>query len=121
MRMRSRILFFLLALGVVLPAHSELRFKALSVTATSQTYLLSRPQAEVALCNVGTDEAYFRLFWDGEATAAATTAYSVLPAGTAAAPYCISVGTAKTQPAPWKAVSIVAAGGETCTVHVQSE
>lgn len=116
---RLFVLLGLLALAVQTSA--ELPFKALSVTDTSQTYYLPRPQEVVGLCNLGANEAYYRLFWDGETPAVATTAYSVLPAGTAGNPFCIGIGTAKTQPSPWRAVSIICAGAETATVHVQSE
>lgn len=120
--MRKRTLMFLVLLGAfVTVSDAELRFKALSVTATSQTYFLTRPQEVVSLCNLGANEAYFRLFWEGETTAAATTSSSVLPAGTAAAPYCVGFGTAKTQPGRWIAVAIVCDTAETATVHIQSE
>lgn len=116
---RLTLLLGLAALAASSPA--ELGFAALSVTATSQTYTLPAPKDVVGLCNAGTNEAHYRLFWDGETTAAATTAFAVLPAGTAAAPYCISVGRAESQPAPWRAISIICAAAETATVHVQWE
>lgn len=117
----KRILAAVLALvaALVQAASAELQFKSLSVTTTSQTYQF-RPAEFVGLCNLGTDTVHYRLFWEGETTAAATTAYHTLPPGTAAAPYCFSVDKAVTQPAFWNAISIIAASG-TATVHLQTE
>ena len=117
MMKRLAMLFAVLAFAAT--SRGELNLKILSVTDTSQTFYLSVGSDAVGLCNVGANEAYFRAFWEGETPAVATTSYNVLPAGTAAAPYCISLAKAPTQPAPWRAVSFICAGAETATVHVQ--
>lgn len=116
----KRMLAVLLALAMAQGASGELHFAALSVTETSQTYPLPKPSAVVGLCNLGTDEAYFRVFSESDTAAAATTAHSVLPAGTAAAPYCLSLGKSPTEAAYISAISIVCDTGETATVHVQA-
>jgi hypothetical protein len=113
----------LLVLAAQSPA--EFRVKVLSVTATSQTYLLPTPQDAVGLCNYGTNHAYYRLFWDGEIPAVATASAGTnnvhkLPAGTATAPYCLSVDRTATQPAPWRAISIICDTAESATVHLES-
>lgn len=108
-----------LLVAVAAAGRGEMGFKALSATATSQTFYLPVASDIVGLCNLGADDVHFRLFWEGETPATATTAHSVLPAGTAAAPYCISFGKAPTQPAPWRFVSVVCASSETATVHLQ--
>src|SRR3990167_4350784 len=105
--MRKRILIVLGILAFAAQSPAEFHIKVLSVTATSQTYLFPVPQDGVGLCNLGANNAYYRLFGDGEPPAAATTSYHKLPAGTAAAPFCVSVGRATTQPAPWRAISII--------------
>ena len=117
--MMKRLVVLFAVLASAATSRGELNLKILSVTDTSQTFPLPVPSDALGLCNVGANEAYFRAFWEGETPAAATTSWNVLPAGTAAAPYCISVNKAPTQPAPWKAVSIICAGAETATVHVQ--
>jgi len=120
--MRKRFMLCLLVLGILAPTlQAELGFVALSVTATSQTYTLQTPKDVVSLCNLGTNEVYYRLFWDGETTAAATTASAMLVAGSVTAPVCVEIGRAQSQPAPWRSVSIVCAAAETALVHLQSE
>lgn len=116
--MTRRLAVLLAALALAVPGHAELGFKALSVTQTSQTYMLPVASAEVQLCSVGLDVAYFRVFWEGETPAAATTAYIPLPAGSAASPLCFNVPKSVTAPNYTKFISIVADTGDTATVHV---
>lgn len=117
--MTKRLAVLLLAvLALAAPGHAELGFKALSVTATSQTFMLPVASADVVLCSIGANEAYFRVFWEGETPAAATTAYAPLPAGTAAAPACFSIPKSQTSPNFTKYISIICDTAETATVHV---
>lgn len=115
--------FMLIGLAVLLAVVSsaEFGFINVSVTATSQTVTLPAPRDVVSLCNYGADNAYYRLFWDGEVPAAATTAHHLLPSGSATAPFCVGVGRSQTQPASWAAVSIVCDTGDTATVHLEFE
>jgi hypothetical protein len=116
--MTRRLAVLVAALALAVPGHAELGFKALSVTATSQTYMLPVASADVSLCSVGVNVAYFRAFWEGETPAAATTAYIPLPAGTAAAPICFSIPKSATAPNYTKYITIVCDTAETATVHV---
>jgi len=116
--MRKRLLALA---GLVLAAipsvgHAEMGFKALSVTATSQTYVLPKPSALVTLCSVGANDAHFRAFWHLETTAAATTANAPLVAGTATAPVCFTIPKTETAPNYIAAISIVCDTAETATV-----
>ena len=116
--MTKRLAVLLASLALAVPGHAELGFKALSVTATSQTYMLPVASADVSLCNIGTDAVYFRAFWEGETAAAATTAYAPIPAGSATAPVCFSIPKSVTAPNFTKFITIVCDTAETATVHV---
>lgn len=117
--MTRRLAMLLAVLALAVPSQGELNLKILSVTATSQTFPLPVAAEAIGLCSFGTNHAYYRVFWEGESTGVATTSSNKLPAGTATAPYCISFGKSPTQPAPWKAISIVCDTAETATVHLQ--
>ena len=115
---------FLFAALLILPlpprvAHAEIGFQALSVTQTSQTFLLPKASANVLICNLGTNEVYYRLFDQNDIPAAATTSNAMLVAGTATAPVCISFDKGPTVNAYYSAISIICAGGETATAHVE--
>jgi len=116
--MTRRLAVLLAALALAAQGHAELGFKALSVTATSQTFMLPVASADVSLCSIGTNAAYFRAFWEGETPAAATTAHIPLPGGTATAPICFSIPKSVTAPNFTKFITIVCDTAETATVHV---
>jgi hypothetical protein len=115
---------YILALAVLLLAgavNAELSFKALSATATSQTYTFPSPRASVMICNLGADAIFFRLFNENDTAAAATTSYGTIAAGSATAPVCMSFAKAPTEAANWKWLSVVCDTAKTATVHVYSE
>jgi len=120
MRLRT----FLLALGLAflaIQAPAETKFNEISATATSSTITFSTPRANVMICSIGANKAYFRLFDGLNTPAAATTASSPLVAGTATAPVCISFGgKPDTQPAYYSAISVVCDTAETATIWVYS-
>lgn len=113
-----RILVLVVLLGLVIAPtlRSETAYSALSATATSQTYTISKPSAAVTICNGGTGVAYFRLFNEVDTTAAATTASSRLAVGA-----CIEFSKPATDPAFFKAVSVVTNGTDTATIYVYSD
>ena len=122
--MKRSTLALLLALTVVAwPVWAETGFTAVSVTDTSATTTFSLAQSSVMLCHYGADDAYFRLFTTEDTAAAATTAHTLLVAGTPTAPSCVSFGhNSRTQGGlGWGAVALVADTGETATVHVITE
>lgn len=115
----KRALAVLLVLALAQASSAELIFKSVSVSDTSTTYTFPRGAEGVTLCNQNTTTAYYRLFWEGETVAAATTSYHVLPAGTSAdVPYCVGIPRPQTVPFPWKALTIITASGTT-TVTVE--
>lgn len=120
----------LLALGLAflaIPASAETKFNEISATATSSTTTFSTPRANVMICSIGANKAYFRLF-DGLNTPAAAsttttgnTPSSPIVAGTATNPVCISFGgKPDTQPAYYSAISVVCDTAETATIWVYS-
>ena len=114
----------MLALGLALLAGAlwaETQYQSISVTATSQTVALKRQSASVMVCNLGANEAYFRLFDGNDITAAATTSNILIPAGSAAAPICMSYSKSATAPGFYAAISIICDAAETATVVVQYE
>lgn len=121
MRRLGSLLFAALLILPLPPriARAELGFKVLSVTDVSQTFLLGKASANVLICNMGTNEVYFRLFDQNDIPAAATTSYAQVVAGTATAPVCISFDKAPTVNAYYAAISIICAPAETATVHVE--
>jgi hypothetical protein len=104
--------------GVVI---AETQYQSISATATSQTVGLRRQSASVMVCNLGANEAYFRLFDGNDEPAAATTANILLPAGTAAAPVCMSYSKSATAPGFYAAIAVVCDTAETATVVLQYE
>ena len=125
-RMRRATLAMLAAvLGLAGICQGETSFVNLSVTATSQTTYFSAPRASIMLCNYGTNNAYYRLFDENDVNTgtpgAATTASTLLVAGSSTAPICVSWSKAPTQGAYFKAISIVCDTAQTATVHVLSE
>jgi len=116
-----RKLFVLLALlTAASQTQAELGFTTLTATTTSQTLTFSPAKSDVGICNYGAVIVYFRLFWEDETPAAATSAHNAIPAGSATAPYCVGVGDAGTTPAPWKHLTYISASS-TATVTVTSE
>lgn len=113
--MKRVLLALVLCAGAV---YAEVGFKALSATATSQTFTFPTPRASVMICNLGANEIFFRLFNEYDTPAAATTAYGTIAAGSATAPVCMSFTKAPSEPAYFKALSVVCDTGETATVHV---
>lgn len=118
-----RFASFLFAALLILPlppraARAENGFKALSVTSTSQTFLLNKASANVLICNLGTNEVYYRLFDQNDIVAAATTSNAQVVAGTATAPVCISFDKGPTVNAYYAAVSVVCDTAETATIHI---
>ena len=101
-------------------AWAENWFQSVSVTATSQTITLPTARKSVMLCSYGDYIAYFRIFNEFEATGAATTAYSPIPAGSATAPVCKSFVRPDTEPANIKAISFVCDTAETATVTIDA-
>ena len=83
------VLWFSALMGMALGQNTEPYFVAVSATTTSQTATFPTPCTSVCLCNQGTDTVYFRLFTNTAPTAAATSANTRLPPGTADDPYCI--------------------------------
>lgn len=118
--MIRRILALALLAALVLPAGAEVRVKSLSVTATSQTYVLPVPSNAIMVCNLGANEAYVRLFDETDTTAAATTANILIPAGAATAPVCKSYTKTSTQPGRFAAISAICDTAETATVTIES-
>ena len=116
-----RILLLAAVMALAVTTRGEITFQSLSVTATSQTYFLPTPRAGLLLCNVGANEVYYRIFDENDTPAAATASFAVLPAGSAAAPICKSFSRAPTQPAFFKAISVICAAAETATLQVESE
>lgn len=114
--MRKYLAVFLLLVAAV--ASAELQFKALSATATSQTFLFARPSSSVMLCNLGANEVYYRLFDQFDEPAAATTSYAMIPAGSTTAPVCVSVDKSVSNPGLWNAVSVKCDTAETATIHL---
>jgi hypothetical protein len=109
-----RVILAVMLLAFAGMAIGEVRFKALSVTDTNQYWTLSKASASVMLCNTGANPAYYRLFDESDTPAAATTSYSLLPAGGP----CISYGKGATAPFYYSTVSIIAGSGLTTTVNV---
>lgn len=118
MKRAFAVLAVIVALAV--PVVGEVSFKSLSVTETSQTWVLPLPQSTVTICNVGANEVYFRLFNENESPAAATNAYNYLAPGSATAPFCVEISKPSTQSANWKAFSVICSAGETATVYLYS-
>lgn len=118
--MKRLTILLLMLVTVGAAAWAELRFKSLAVTDVSQTYRIPAPAADVQICNWGANEAFFRVFLSNETPAAATNAYSELPAGSATAPYCFSTSKPPTAASYIQAVSIICTTAETATVTVQS-
>ncbi len=113
-----RILSVLGLLALATMAVGETGYKALSVTATSQTWTFSRPQENVMLCNYGNYDAYYRLFNEFDTTAAATTSSTKLVSGSATSPNCVSFQKSRTEAGNYAAVSIICATSQTATVDV---
>lgn len=114
--MRRFLVVLALVLAVAIPSQGEVKFKALSVTATSQTFLFSS-SSSVMLCNLGANEVYFRLFFENDIPAAATTSYGTIAAGAATGPVCMSFNKSVSTPANYNAISIVCDTAETATAH----
>lgn len=110
-----------LVLALVVPAHGEVRFKSLSVTDTSQTYVFPVASASVLICNYGANISYHRLFTENDTVGAATSAYTPIPAGSATAPVCKSYSKTDSQSAYFKALSIIAGTGLTATVTLEMD
>ncbi len=111
------------ALGLALVAGwlgAESGYVSLSATSTSQTHTFDAARAAVSICNDGTGVAYYRLLNDndlqGSASFAATTSSSKLPVGV-----CIEYSKPVTEPAFYRAVSVVTNGADTATVRVYSD
>jgi hypothetical protein len=115
--MKRAILALALVLAIVLPVQGEVKFRALSVTQTSQTTQFA-PSSAVMICNLGASAVFFRLFVENDITAAATTSYGTIAAGSATAPVCMSFSKSPTNPANFNALSIVCDTGLTATAHV---
>lgn len=120
--MRFRLAVFLVVvLALVSVASTEVRFKSLSVTQASQTYVFPVPAASVLICNYGAAISYHRLFTENDTTAAATTSFTPIPAGSATAPTCKSYDKTTSQSAYWKALSVVCDTGLTATVTLEMD
>ena len=121
----KRLAAVLAVLAFAVIAQGETSFVNLSVTATSQTTYFVTGRASLMLCNYGTNNAYYRIFDENDINTgtpgAATTASTLLVAGSATAPVCVSWSKAPTQGTYFRAVSIVCDTAQTATVHVLSE
>ncbi len=117
----KKTLWAALLLALAAGAWSETQYQSISATATSQTVGLRRQSASLLICNQGANEAYFRLFDGNDITAAATTSSILLPAGTAAAPVCLSFSKSATAPGFYSSVSVVCDTAETATVTLAYE
>jgi len=118
-----RRLAFLLGVALlsVIPAHTEVKYQAVSATSTSQTRYFPAPVSSFLLCNYGANEIYYRIFDENDTPAAATTSYATLVAGTATAPICKSFTRTATMPAYYKAIAIICDTAETATVQIESQ
>lgn len=119
--MKRAILAIALVLALVSVGSTEVRFKSLSVTDASQTYTFPVPAASVLICNYGANISYHRLFTENDTTAAATTSFTPIPAGSATAPVCKSYDKTTSQSAYWKALSIICSTGLTATVTLEMD
>lgn len=117
--MRTRILSFLLALGLALSAGAssfDYINNVVSVTQASQTLTIgttTRPMASVRVINDGADTVYVRFFRTGETVAAATA--------TATGGYKVELDETYARSSSaggYVAVSLVCAAGETATVRL---
>ena len=118
---RTLLLAMAVVLALVFTARdglSEMGYVSLSATETSQTYTFTRPVEAAQICNFGTNNANFRAFNENETSAAATTSSALLVAGTSTAPVCFNISKTTTQPAYFRAVSVVCAAAETATVRI---
>lgn len=107
--MTRRILALAIALGLVsVMAIGEVPYKAVSATSTSQSIPLGAAR-NVTIVNDGANEVYFRLFYEGEPPAAATTASVYLAPGAS-----LEYG----PPSLYGAISLVCDGAETTTVRL---
>lgn len=119
--MKRTILTLAALAALAIQAPAETQFVAISATATSATTTFATPRSNVMICSVGANDAHFRLFDELDTPAAATTANSPIVAGSATAPVCISFGgKPSTQPAFFKAISVVCDTDETATIWVYS-
>lgn len=115
--------FIILAVLAVLSAGAvaETFYVSISATDVSATTTFTTPRASVMVCNLGANEAYFRLFHENDTPAAATNAYNYIAPGSVAAPVCISFVKGQTAGSYYKYLSVICSAGETATVTVYSE
>lgn len=114
---RAAILTLVLAL-LVPWAYAEVGLRAISATASSATYYLTKPSNSVMVCNLGSNEVYFRLGDETDTAGAATTSNILLPAGSTASPVCMSFDKAQTEAGRWAWISTICDTAETATVHL---
>ena len=106
----KRILTFVLGLGLIASlVGAELNFRQVSATSTSFTAPLNFA-GPVTICNAGANTAYFRLFFENETAAAATTSNAPIAAGV-----CIEFP--KKSPF-YSAASFVTSGADTATINI---
>jgi hypothetical protein len=119
--MSKRLLAVALGFGLLtLPAIAEVSYNTLSVSDTSATAVFPTPRQDLLICNYGDADVHYRLFFETDTPAVATTGNILLVAGTSTAPLCKSYSKAQTAPSFYKAISIVTATG-TATVTVESQ
>lgn len=112
-----RILVLVLGLALVAGmGWAETKFNSVAVTDVSATVTFTTPRAGVLICNEGANIVYFRLFNENDTSAAATTAYSRIASGA-----CKTFSKAPSEPAYFKAVSLICGAGLTATATIDSE
>jgi hypothetical protein len=119
--MRKILTLAAVLLALVAVVRAETQLIIVSATATSQTVPIPKASDTLTLCNLGASEVYFRVFDENDTPAAATTSNMLLPAGSAAAPYCVNFSRGKTTSAPYKYVAFKCDTAETATVHLLAE
>jgi hypothetical protein len=119
--MRKILALAAVLLALVAVVQAETQKITVAATATSQTVPLPKPSASLTLCNLGASEVYFRVFDENDTPAAATTAHMLLPAGSAAAPFCVAFSRSVTTSAYYKWVALKCDTAEEATIHVIAE
>jgi hypothetical protein len=120
MRFRYLALVGALVLAVGIKADAEVKFLTISATSTSQTKTFA-PVAALLICSSGANVAYLRVFNTNDTPGDATTSSMPIVAGSATAPYCMSIVKSPTAPAFYNAISAVTNGADTATLNVYYE
>ncbi len=121
-KMRTALALALALALVALPLVGETGFTDVSATTTNATTTFTTAQTYVLICNYGGDDIHFRLFDSEDTPADATTSHTLLVAGSATDPKCISFphNPRSQKGLGWGAVSIICPS-TTATVHLITE